>query len=488
MSLSSSLSNALSGLSAVSKAAEVVTSNVSNALTEGYGKRELELASTTVGRTGSGVRVVTVSRVVDQQLVADIRIADARVAQRQTQTDFFLAAENAIGTPDQIGSLSALMDGFESALITAGNSSESEPRLQAVVDAANAVVAKLDGVSRALQAQREQADQQIASDVAFINDGLQRLEEIGVEITRQISTGYDPSSLLDERQRLIGSISEIVPVKEIDRGRGQIALITPTGGILLDGTAAVLEFQPAGVITPDMERSAGSLSGLSINGRPVDLDGALNPIGGGRLDALFQVRDELAVNEQAHVDAVARDLIERFQDPAVDPSLAPGDAGLFTDAGAALSIVVPEDEIGLSQRLVLNPLVDPAAGGSLAALRDGLSATTPRDPGDATVLRAMGDALAAFRTPASGGFSGATRTAGGLSAEFLSFVATARQDSEGRLAFTSSQANELNNLLLQNGVDTDEELQNLLLIEQTYAANAQVIQTIDQLLQQLLEI
>ena len=43
MSISSALSNALSGLNAVSRAADVVSSNVANAMTEGYGKREIEL-------------------------------------------------------------------------------------------------------------------------------------------------------------------------------------------------------------------------------------------------------------------------------------------------------------------------------------------------------------------------------------------------------------------------------------------------------------
>jgi len=41
---------------------------------------------------------------------------------------------------------------------------------------------------------------------------------------------------------------------------------------------------------------------------------------------------------------------------------------------------------------------------------------------------------------------------------------------------------------LQNGVDTDYEMQQLLLVEQSFAANARVIQTIDELIQTLLRI
>jgi flagellar hook-associated protein 1 FlgK len=41
---------------------------------------------------------------------------------------------------------------------------------------------------------------------------------------------------------------------------------------------------------------------------------------------------------------------------------------------------------------------------------------------------------------------------------------------------------------LETGVDTDRELQNLLVIEQAYAANARVLQTLDQMIQRLMEL
>ena len=43
-------------------------------------------------------------------------------------------------------------------------------------------------------------------------------------------------------------------------------------------------------------------------------------------------------------------------------------------------------------------------------------------------------------------------------------------------------------LELEDGVDTDAELQRLLLIEQAYAANARMIETVDDMMQALLRI
>ena len=45
----------------------------------------------------------------------------------------------------------------------------------------------------------------------------------------------------------------------------------------------------------------------------------------------------------------------------------------------------------------------------------------------------------------------------------------------------------LREIELSEGVDTDQELQNLMLVERAYAANAQVLQTLDDLITRLLE-
>jgi flagellar hook-associated protein 1 len=44
MSITSALANAVSGLTAASRSAELVSNNVSNAMTEGYGRREIVLS------------------------------------------------------------------------------------------------------------------------------------------------------------------------------------------------------------------------------------------------------------------------------------------------------------------------------------------------------------------------------------------------------------------------------------------------------------
>jgi len=172
---------------------------------------------------------------------------------------------------------------------------------------------------------------------------------------------------------------------------------------------------------------------------------------GGRIDALFRVRDTHAVEVQSAIDGVARDMMERFEDPNVDPTRAPGATGLFTDRGAALNIAM---KLGLRVAFSLNTAIDPGAGGDIWRLRTGLGAAGPGDAGDATQLTRMIDALNAERVPPSGGFMAATRSASGLTADLLSRAGADRQSAEFELTFAASKQQSLRAAELQNGVDS----------------------------------
>ncbi|MFY9466608.1 MAG: flagellar basal body rod C-terminal domain-containing protein, partial [Lentibacter algarum] len=57
---------------------------------------------------------------------------------------------------------------------------------------------------------------------------------------------------------------------------------------------------------------------------------------------------------------------------------------------------------------------------------------------------------------------------------------------EQKLTFASVRATEAEQFLMADGVDTDRELQRLMLIEQAYAANARVLQTVDDMMNALM--
>ncbi|OZA08840.1 MAG: flagellar hook-associated protein FlgK [Rhodobacterales bacterium 17-64-5] len=381
--------------------------------------------------------------------------------------------------------LSARLAAFDQSLIEAAGRPESQTRLLGVVTTGQSLADGLADASAAIQTARATADRRIAEEVGTLNATLARLQEMNGELRTFSSAGRDVSAFLDERQRLIDTISSILPVREVQREFDQIALFTNGGAMLLEGSAAVFGFTPTNTVTPEMTQALGGLSGITINGEPYATAGTGSPILGGTLGALFAVRDDLAVAAQGKLDATARDLVERFSAAGLDPTLAPGAAGLFTDAGGAFD---PADEIGLAARLRINPLADPQAGGALYRLRDGLGATTEGPPGNGALLSALQGALVGARPLASAGFAAGVRSFAALTGDLMSDSAARRLSAEADQSYAAARLTALTDLEAENGIDTDQEMQALLVIEKNYSANARVIQTVEEMLDILIRL
>ena len=198
------------------------------------------------------------------------------------------------------------------------------------------------------------------------------------------------------------------------------------------------------------------------------------------------MRDRIAPEFSDRADALAADLIGRLSAAGLDPTVAPGDPGLFTDGGGAYD---PLDLAGLAGRISLNALADPRAGGDPALLRDGLGATAPGPPVNGTLPRAMLDALTARIgvVPVPG--LAPTLSFSETTAGFSELTATGRVSAEIDLAGFSGARQVLADAEAEKiGVNTDAELQFLIQIEQAYAANVQVIQAASRMMDELLRI
>ncbi len=485
MSITSALGSALSGLSATSRQAEILSSNVANATTPGYARREVGLRAAVLAGTGQGVSVSGVSRDVDRQLLAERRLAAAGDGDRSIRAAFLQRMEQALGTPDSPGSLAARVAAFDQALVEASGRPEQQARLQAIASTASSLISGLATATDDIQTARATADRQIAEEVVKLNSTLAQLQDLNVELRSFSGAGRDVSALLDERQRLVDTISAIVPIREISRDQNQIALFTIGGAPLLEGSASVFGFTATHTITPEMTQGLGGLSGLTLNGRPYDTAGSASPILGGTLGGLFALRDEMAVAAQAKLDAVARDLVERFSATGLDATLLPGTPGLFTDAGLAF---LPLNETGLAGRLRLNAAADPVQGGALFRLRDGLGAVTEGPPGNGALLGALHAAFGAARPLGSPGFVPGNRSFAALAGDVMSDTAVHRLAAEAEQSFSGARLTALSDLEAQNGVDTDQEMQALLVIEKNYAANAKVIQAVNDMIDTLIRL
>ncbi|QUS36008.1 flagellar hook-associated protein FlgK [Falsirhodobacter algicola] len=416
MSLTSALSIARSGLTMSSRAADLISQNVANALTEGYGRRELELSASSTG----GVSIAGVTRFAERAITADRRVAEAAQAGAGVTAAFHSTVEDAVGTPGSGTSLSDMVGELESALVTAASTPQSDAALQSVVDRAQDLASRVGQMGDTIYAARRQADASVGTSITSINEALRGVEALNAQIASL--HGADASGLLDQRQSLIDGIAGLVPLREVEGQDGRVSLYTASGTALLDGRAG--------------ELARGTGGGLTLNGR----DLPTSAIEGGALAAQISVRDDLGVAAQADIDAFAADLQSRLP-------------GLFE--GPPLKV---QASVAASPQQVR----DGAGGGGTS--------------GDASRIVGMLNAL----TAGAG--------AGGAADALASSAASSRVVAEDRQAYATARYDTLHSAELEGGVDTDVEMQDLLLVQQIYSANAKVIQAIDGMLGQLMEL
>lgn len=481
MSITGAMNTAISGLAAASRGASVVSNNLANVLTDGYGRRELDL----VARGGpGGVRVLGETRVTDTTMLTDRRFADAALARHGVEAAFLERVQGVMGEPGSELSLDSLVTTVETGLVSAAAQPQSEQRLEQVVANLSRLTTRIADVGTAIQAERGRADAAIAGAVDRLNADLGRLEALNEDIRRSVLAGGTGGALLDEREALIDRVSTLVPVRAVDRGNGVVALLSP-GGILMDGRAPTIGFDSTPLVTEFQSLAAGHLSGLKVNDRPIDIGRDRHLLSGGELSGLLSVRDTEAPKAMAQLDAFARDLVERFAKPSVDSSLAPGEPALLTDDGMSFD---PANETGLSRRLDVNVLVDPSVGGDAWRLRDGVGAPIEGFPGNASGLHRLAEALSMSTLPASSAAPPGRFSAAGLGAAIYSDLGVSRVATEADMAQASARVSAIGQSLHGLGVDSDAEMQRLLVIEQAYASNARVVSAAAQMLDRLMEI
>jgi flagellar hook-associated protein 1 FlgK len=498
MSLSTALSIAASGLGTYSRLSDIAANNIANADVEGFVRKEGSLSSVVRDGRGLGVALSDILRHANPSLAREARREGALGAFLDVQADALAAYAVELGQPSEGRSIAAALARLEQAFISLAETPESASLQREAVHAAHAVTTALADLSASVRRLREDAELQIQAEVEIVNQSLGELERVNDEIKLLAGTGRDVTALEDQRDRLIDTIAERIPVREIRRAPNDVLLLTEQGVPLFDGTAAQLGFTRTAGIAPAAIYASGApdpgyaaiLSGLTIDGRDVAPgSGDAQAIASGRIAGLFAVRDDLTVRLQKQIDQLASALIDRFQDPANDPSLAPGTPGLFTAGGMFHDRSSPAEIVGMADRIAVNLAVDPDQGGAAWRMRDGVGAAVPGPAGDATQLFRF---LAAFDDtltyPADSGLA-PTLSLRATGAELVSGQQSARAQAQTQAERQAVVADTLRDVRANaTGVNVDNELQRMLQLEKSYAANANVVQAAARMLDELLSI
>ncbi|MEM6748316.1 MAG: flagellar hook-associated protein FlgK [Pseudomonadota bacterium] len=468
MSFTATLTNAVSGLNASTLRAEILSYNIANAETPGFTRRSVLLESAVPG----GVRPTSISP-TDAGL-DEFRLLDAftREGEAELRSSALNLINDDFGQPGDVDGLYAVFTRFEQALddlrLTPENASAQLALLRAAEDVANT----FSTLDQQAQDMRLAADTAIDVGVTTVNNALAELELLNKDAVRPRNVGLDTIS---ERQRvLVAEISEQLDIRVQGRYGEELTIRTSGGLLLLGDGANTLDFTRAGSVNYTTTLASGALSGVSVEG--IDITpGTVQGIGGGELAANFAIRDALATDYADRLNAAAQELVDRLE--AADTTAA---GGLFALAAGTTSA---------AQRIGINAAIDPDQGGEIYRIRDGVGATAEGPAAGDGVLGLIKTGLEDARAlPAATGSSTALSYIDMLGALSTQLGTNAVRATGLYDAAAGSRANLEDNVLRQTGVDTDRELQDLLLVEQAFAANARIIQAADEMLRQLLEI
>lgn len=482
MSITSALNAAKTGLQISGLRAEVVATNVANASTPGYVRRALNIGENLIGSQTAGVQSNGITRSASDVLTRERLSISSDLAQSNILSSTWQSISSQLGNSLDGDGLFAVFADFETALSNSVTTPESSANLSALLNAATGIAQEFNTLSNDLTNLRAQTDSQIAQGVATVNDALERVQDLNTQISGTNQDTNKAAALFDERQRHLNTIAEYLPIQTVARQSGTVDVITREGVFLLASNARTIEFSQSNAFGPDRTLENGGLSGLTVDGSDIT-PGAptFGAVSSGILGALFQLRDQDLPRFGDQLDTLANDLITRLSDANIDPSTAPGTQGLFVDTNNA-------GGPGLAGRIAINSAVNPSAGGSISRLRDGLEATTVGPAGNSSILSNLLSAVTSVQSIDENGLQG-NFSSSDLAAQLSSIVG---QTSVSYQAAQSSTLAQHSALLeaeqSETGVDVDAQLQELLLIEQAYAANARIIEVASQMLNQLLEI
>lgn len=321
MSLNIALRTALTGLSLQQSALLVTANNISNVNTEGYTRKIVETASISVGGVGAGVRLVDVTRYVDDFLQRQLRDTLGLVGNFEIQDRFLSQTQDLFGTPGDHNSVSARITDLATALDSLAHEPEGAATQYGMVNTAILMASQLSEMARDLQRLRAESDKAIADSVTFINSQLKIIADLNTLIARGNSLSQPVGEFQDKRDVALNKISAEMDIRYFESANGEIVVITPGGRSLINGAVLTqLQHVPASNLTTNLsyiDRSIsgfynqGGITGIYV-GTPESAGGndITNEITTGRLKAYVELRDETLAGMQSQLNELAYRLRE----------------------------------------------------------------------------------------------------------------------------------------------------------------------------------
>ncbi|MAY89038.1 MAG: flagellar hook-associated protein FlgK [Pseudooceanicola sp.] len=463
MSINNAFNLASTGLSANSQWAEMVSGNIANASNDSYGRRSLQMTST----PGGAAIPTGVARAVDASLTRMYREELGRLTRQDSIVAGLAPYTASLGDLDDPGSPAQLLTGLQTSLDMLYNDPSDTASQQSAVQSAQLLARGIRTLAGDLESAMAEVRISLHSDVGQVNGITEDIAQLNGRLARSAEGSEQRAALEDQMSEKLNALAEFMDYRTEVGANGTVQVLTNSGQRLVERDTS---------FEVSYHDGAGT---LMVDGTDISPPRGVTE---GRLAAGVELLNDIMPQMRQQLDEFAAAVITSFE--TTDASLAAGDPGLFTDDGAAFNAA---NLTGLAQRLKVNDAVVPEAGGAIWRIRDGMGAVTEGSAGQSSQIGAFLDALDGPQS-----FSSATGlpTDVTLSAYTAALIAdqhdTRGQAETERDALNASAASLDGARLSAQGVNIDDELQQLILIEKSFAANSQVISALADMLDSLL--
>ncbi|OLP58167.1 flagellar hook-associated protein FlgK [Xaviernesmea oryzae] len=467
MSLSSAINTAQQIFSNTAQQTSVLSKNMSNANNADYNRRSAILST-----SANGAEVVTIQRAQSDALLKQKLASSASSSGQDALMNGLDEIRMALGGNEYSTAPATYLNKFRDSLQTLASTPSSRTTAANTVSAATDLANSLNTVSDTVQKMRANADADISTAVNKLNSLLTDFDKANRDVQSATATHSDPNDALDQRDKLLGQISEIVGISTVTRGNNDMVLYTSDGTVLYENSPRQVTFQ------------ASSGYDAHVTGNAIYVDGiAMKPGAGadtsaqGSLPALLQLRDQVLPKLQSQLDEIARGLVNTFKEGTAQ--------GLFTATPLTSGTTVGfANSIKVNSAAVSNPFLLRDGGFSGSAANQNPS----NNSGFSTLVDSFVTALGAKVTfdPATdltsqtSLLSYATESVGWV--ESLRSTASTANDNKSALLTRTQET--LSNL---TGVNMNEELSLMLDLEQSYKASAKLLTTVDEMIKSLLD-
>lgn len=385
------LGNAISGLQTSQTALRHTSTNIANVNNPDFARRQVIVQSRALG----GVEIADVSRIANDFLTRESYKATSNAKAAEVVAKLHGRLQSVLGDPSANNSIASKINTMFADLSEIQVDPTSNVRRGTGINGVQGSIEELGHLATSVQQFRADADQDIFGRIEVANDLLTNIHDLNIKIIASKSLNSDTEALIDQRQKSLTSLSQIIDIRISPQPDGQIYVATSDGIFMISTTLTRMKYGAGAVVTPDTIFPRITLHNTDF------ATNAVNPIGqplethilSGELRGLLDMRDVTLPKIAEEIGELASKLADELNAIHNDSSAVPA-PNLLTGNNTGLLAADAHNFSGIS-----NFSVTDAAGLTVINVQANFTTNTYRVNGGAPVAFAsatIGDAVTAI--------------------------------------------------------------------------------------------